>query len=79
MCLFGIRLKRSRHSRNPYAKHIISCDVLSRSLTPEGTLHTRRLILKSGSLPVWAQAIVGGWGGLVTYVVEDSWVSARSI
>lgn len=58
---------------NPYAKHIISCDVLSRSLTPEGTLHTRRLILKSGSLPVWAQAIVGGWGGLVTYVVEDSW------
>ena len=62
--------------RNPHASHIISCDVLSRSITPDGTLHTRRLILKSGKVPVWARALVGGWGeGLGAWVVEDSWVS----
>ncbi|KAF9066088.1 PRELI-like family-domain-containing protein [Rhodocollybia butyracea] len=39
---------------NPYASHIISCDVISRSVSPSGNLHTTRLILKRGSLPRWA-------------------------
>ncbi|KAF9023404.1 MSF1-domain-containing protein [Hymenopellis radicata] len=33
---------------NPYASHILSCDVISRELTPAGTLLTTRLILKRG-------------------------------
>jgi len=39
---------------NPYAAHVISCDVISRTHTAEGTLLTTRLILKRGSLPRWA-------------------------
>ena len=39
---------------NPVASHIISCDVISREVTPSGSLLTTRLILKTGSLPRWA-------------------------
>lgn len=38
---------------NPYAAHVISCDVVSRELTPSGTLLTTRLILKKGNMPRW--------------------------
>ncbi|EJD04264.1 MSF1-domain-containing protein [Fomitiporia mediterranea MF3/22] len=39
---------------NPYASHVVSCDVVSRTFTPQGTLSTRRLILKRGAVPKWA-------------------------
>ncbi|KAI0762696.1 MSF1-domain-containing protein [Fomes fomentarius] len=39
---------------NPFSSHILSCDVISREVTPSGTLRTTRLILKTGSLPRWA-------------------------
>jgi hypothetical protein len=39
---------------NPYAAHVLSCDVISRTHTSQGTLLTTRLILKKGSLPKWA-------------------------
>jgi len=39
---------------NPYASHVVSCDVISRTHTPSGCLLTTRLILKQGSLPKWA-------------------------
>ncbi|KAF8349799.1 PRELI-like family-domain-containing protein [Amanita rubescens] len=39
---------------NPYAAHVLSCDVISRVQTPSGSLLTTRLILKKGSLPRWA-------------------------
>ena len=38
---------------NPYAAHVISCDVVSREVTPSGTLLTTRLILKKGNMPRW--------------------------
>ena len=38
---------------NPYAAHVISCDVISREHTPSGSLLTTRLILKRGNLPRW--------------------------
>ena len=38
---------------NPYASHVLSCDVVSRDQTPSGSLLTTRLILKKGSLPRW--------------------------
>lgn len=54
---------------NPYAAHVLSCDVISRTLTPTGTLVTTRLILKRGALPRWAQNIVGR---AESWVLEES-------
>src|ERR1700730_7276649 len=39
---------------NPYAAHVVSCDVVSRTHTESGSLLTTRLILKRGALPRWA-------------------------
>ena len=38
---------------NPYAAHVLSCDVISREFTSSGSLLTTRLILKRGALPRW--------------------------
>ncbi|KAH9947947.1 MSF1-domain-containing protein [Amylocystis lapponica] len=55
---------------NPYASHVLSCDVVSRTVSPSGTLQTTRLILKSGSLPRWApQGIVSR---AESWVIEES-------
>jgi len=55
---------------NPYASHILSCDVISRTVTPSGTLQTTRLILKRGSLPRWAPK--GIISRAESWVVEES-------
>ncbi|KAI0639097.1 MSF1-domain-containing protein [Trametes polyzona] len=55
---------------NPYASHILSCDVISRDITPAGTLRTTRLILKTGSLPRWAPK------GMISRA--ESWVLEES-
>lgn len=55
---------------NPYASHIISCDVISRTVTHSGTLQTTRLILKRGSLPRWAPK------GIISRA--ESWVLEES-
>ncbi|TDL28864.1 MSF1-domain-containing protein [Rickenella mellea] len=61
---------------NPYAAHVISCDVISRTPTPTGTLLTTRLILKRGALPKWAP------NGIIsraeTWVIEESEVDPNS-
>jgi len=54
---------------NPYASHILSCDVISRKFTPSGTLLTTRLILKSGTLPRWAKNIVSR---SESWIIEES-------
>jgi len=55
---------------NPYASHVISCDVISRSQTASGTLLTTRLILKRGALPRWfPQGIVSR---AESWVIEES-------
>jgi len=38
---------------NRYSSHVVSADVLSRTITPAGTLVSTRLILKRGVLPSW--------------------------
>lgn len=38
---------------NPYAAHVVSCDVISREQTSSGSLVTTRLILKKGAMPRW--------------------------
>jgi len=55
---------------NPYASHVVSCDVISRTPTPSGSLLTTRLILKHGSLPKWAPK------GIVSRA--ESWILEES-
>jgi len=55
---------------NPYARHVVSCDVISRTPTSDGTLLTTRLILKRGALPKWAPR------GIVSRA--ESWVIEES-
>lgn len=55
---------------NPYASHVISCDVISRSTTASGTLSTTRLILKRGALPKWAPK--GIMSRAESWVIEES-------
>jgi hypothetical protein len=43
---------------NPYAKHVLSADVLDQSIDEQGKLHTTRLILKKGILPKWGSGFV---------------------
>lgn len=55
---------------NPYAAHVLSCDVISREITQNGTLHTIRLIKKTGGLPKWfPKGIVGR---NQTWILEES-------
>jgi len=55
---------------NPYAAHVLSCDVISRNVTPEGALQTKRLILKRGAVPKWfPRGIVSR---AESWVVEES-------
>ncbi|KIM85420.1 hypothetical protein PILCRDRAFT_361089 [Piloderma croceum F 1598] len=55
---------------NPYAAHVVSCDVVSRTHTDSGSLFTTRLILKRGALPRWApQGIISR---AETWVIEES-------
>lgn len=55
---------------NPYASHVISCDVISRTPTPSGSLLTTRLILKRGALPKWAPK--GIMSRAESWVIEES-------
>jgi len=55
---------------NPYAAHVLSCDVISRHQTESGSLVTTRLILKRGALPRWApQGIISK---TESWVIEES-------
>lgn len=55
---------------NPYASHVLSCDVISREFSSTGSLLTTRLILKRGALPRWApQGIITR---AETWVIEES-------
>ena len=55
---------------NPYASHVISCDVISREFSPSGSLLTTRLILKTATLPRWAPK------GIVSR--SESWILEES-
>ncbi|KAJ7462791.1 PRELI-like family-domain-containing protein [Mycena galericulata] len=64
---------------NPYASHVISCDVVSRSVSPSGSLLTTRLILKRGAMPRWFPR--GIISRAETWVVEETEVDpvARTV
>jgi len=62
---------------NPFAAHVLSCDVIDRTLTPAGTLHTTRLILKRGNIPKWLPAGVAARSE--SWIVEESEVDAGGL
>lgn len=55
---------------NRYASHVVSADVLSRTISPRGTLLTTRLILKRGALPAWFPR--GMMSRAESWIVEES-------
>jgi len=63
---------------NPFARHVLSVDVLSRIIDSDtGRLHTTRLILKRGIIPKWAHRFLpttssSGGRGLDAWVLEES-------
>jgi len=60
---------------NPYASHVVSADVINRTVDPEsGVLRTTRLILKQGSLPRWAPR--GILAKAESWILEESAVDA---
>ncbi|CAE6463752.1 unnamed protein product [Rhizoctonia solani] len=61
---------------NPFAAHVLSCDVIDRSFTPEGSLRTTRLILKRGNLPKWFPS--GVVARSESWIIEESEVDTFS-
>lgn len=63
---------------NPFARHVLSVDVLERTVDPTtGQIRTLRLILKRGLVPQWATkwlptAAASGGRGLDAWVLEES-------
>ncbi|ODN83517.1 hypothetical protein, variant [Cryptococcus amylolentus CBS 6039] len=63
---------------NPFARHVLSVDVLDRTVDPvTGRIHTTRLILKRGILPKWAtrwlpSSATSGGSGLDAWIYEES-------
>jgi len=55
---------------NPYAAHVVSCDVISRTFSPSGSLITTRLILKKGAMPKWAPR--GIMPKAESWIIEES-------
>jgi len=43
---------------NPYTKHVLTEDILKRELREDGTLYTCRLLMKTNSIPSWAQNLM---------------------
>ncbi|CAE7218430.1 unnamed protein product [Rhizoctonia solani] len=59
---------------NPFAAHVLSCDVIDRSFTSEGSLRTTRLILKRGNLPKWFPS--GVVARSESWIIEESEVDS---
>lgn len=54
---------------NPYSKHVLSEDVVSREIIGD-KLVTKRLLCKSGRLPRWGERYFGGLK--YVYIIEES-------
>lgn len=63
-----------RRYPNPFSKHVLSEDVISRTIDPTtGNLYTVRLISKTNKKPAWMDFI----GESIAYVVEESIVDPK--
>ncbi|KAG5440419.1 hypothetical protein PCK2_000552 [Pneumocystis canis] len=67
---------------NPYSKHVVSVDVIDRSINDHGCLRTTRLILKHGKLPKWGAKVSPIHNHLFkiseSYILEDSIVDLQT-
>jgi len=69
---------------NPYSRHVISTDVISRHVDAEGRLHTTRLHLKRSKLPkpiikLLPKSLMGSdkENGSQSYILEESVVDVK--
>ncbi|KAF9581987.1 hypothetical protein BGW38_000810 [Lunasporangiospora selenospora] len=60
---------------NPFAAHVVGCDVIDRSVDENGVLRSTRLILKQGVLPRWGRGLIKNTD---TYIIEESEVDPRT-
>ncbi|KAI8865747.1 MSF1-domain-containing protein [Ramicandelaber brevisporus] len=61
---------------NPFARHVLACDVVDRYVDPAtGILHTTRILLKRGVLPKWGRHIIKS---TESYIVEYSEIDPKS-
>lgn len=62
---------------NPFSKHVISEDVISRTMTDKNVLVTKRLLVKERNFPIpkWAERYVTFKN---VYVIEESYCDVES-
>ncbi|BFZ55679.1 hypothetical protein PYCC9005_002720 [Savitreella phatthalungensis] len=60
---------------NPYAKHVLASDVISRTVDDRGRLHSTRLLLKRGKLPSWGARL---FNVSESYIIEESVVDPHT-
>jgi hypothetical protein len=69
--LHHVAAAHSQRFPSPYSTHVLSSDVISRTLSPtSSTITTTRLILKRGKMPRWAPSAMSRVG--TSWVLEDS-------
>lgn len=58
---------------NPFSKHVLSSDIISRRIDPAtGNLHTTKLLHKTSSLPSWLRSLCNNASNGGGYVLEES-------
>lgn len=62
---------------NPYSSHVLSCDTLDSHLDDSGNLHTTRLVVKRGRLPMFIAPFISG-DHLESWIIEKIWVDPHS-
>lgn len=62
---------------NPFSKHVIGSDVVSRMVDAEGCLRTSRILIKVGSLPAWLARFTPNSFSNSALIMEESIVDPR--
>nr|CAB3265145.1 PRELI domain-containing protein 1, mitochondrial-like [Phallusia mammillata] len=57
---------------NQYSKHVLTEDVLERSITPDGKLYTRRILSKTNPLPHWGRWVFSANLKQMVPILEES-------
>lgn len=60
---------------NPFASHVLTCDVVDRHIDEQGILHTTRIFTKKGKLPSWGSKL---FNIKEAYILETSTVNPKT-
>lgn len=60
---------------NPYARHVLASDTISRTIDSDGRLHSTRLLKKRGKLPAWGQRL---FNVSETFIIEETVVDPHT-